>query len=801
LAIGIDRNSLRRNLKSVRLAVGLLCGLTLGLSACLGWSLPVPDTIMLPDSLGPLRPGYHLAFGSSTNNIYVASESSDIIVVDGNSFQRIKRINTGTPVGAALLVSQHNRLYCTYPSRGRIGVIDCATNDTVGSIQVSARPKLLCCNSGSDKLYCGDSVYRKITVIDCGADTVRKVISTAYSPGDMIYDPTSNKVFVETKSSLLAISCATDSIINSIDGEYRSGMCLNKRRQKLYLPGTTSPATLYVVSTQFDSVMDTIPTGSNTLACNEVTDRFYRAIGGAVTEYDCLTDTCTNEGYFPDCEAREIACDTVHNRLLLRSTYDLLVIDCTTLDVIVDVPLPGNSTHSDLLKWDQGRYRAMCAEWREGWGALIVADCKGDMPHVRGLVPFCGWGHDMCHNPTTSRLYCHLGGDVSAVVDEQTNRVVKWAEGVGGDMVYSRGSNKFYFPVTYGSSSEYQGLGVVDGATDSLIKVAGLGDYRWQPFPCWCPNGNRVYCFAQKGARLFMAAVDCNTDSVVWERDMYDLGRWFEYLDNGLMLCNHSDSLALMDPQTDSVLAESSLAAGGVYAVTHTGDGQKFYLVRRYPGRLEVRSSSSLALLSTIEWPYFDWSGTLLACSDTTRKLYWFVEDSVLAIDATSDTVTTRMATSNLYGGTCLDHTGRYLFCASYDTLSVYDMRSDSLVVVYPQLQFPLLRITSSPEQHRIYVGCPDVILVYPDAPPGIEETPSAEVRTTSDGPTVVKRVLVYASMIAEERLAKGELLDASGRKAMGLRPGENDVRALSPGIYFVRVQGTGRTRKIVITR
>jgi hypothetical protein len=74
----------------------------LGFSVCLGWSLPVPDTIQLPDSLGPLRPGYHLAFGSSTDDIYVASESADIIVVDGSfagNFQRIKRINTGTPVG------------------------------------------------------------------------------------------------------------------------------------------------------------------------------------------------------------------------------------------------------------------------------------------------------------------------------------------------------------------------------------------------------------------------------------------------------------------------------------------------------------------------------------------------------------------------------------------------------------------------------------------------------------------------------------------------------------------------------
>jgi len=146
----------------------------LGLGASVGWSQPVPDTILLPDSLGPLRPGYHLAFGSSTDNIYVASESADIIVVDGNTFQRTKRINTGTPVGGALLVSQHNRLYCSYPQQGRIGVIDCATSSIVGTIEVGTRPTLLCYSSGSDKLYCGDTIDRTVTVIDCAADTVRK---------------------------------------------------------------------------------------------------------------------------------------------------------------------------------------------------------------------------------------------------------------------------------------------------------------------------------------------------------------------------------------------------------------------------------------------------------------------------------------------------------------------------------------------------------------------------------------------------------------------------------------------------
>jgi len=357
-----------------RMAVGprlLLCMMVVGIGVSIGWSQPVPDTILLPDSLGPLRPGYHLAFGSSTNNIYVASESSDIIVVDGETFQRIKRINTGTPVGGALLVAQHNKLYCSYPSQGRIGVIDCATNNTLGSIQVSTRPKLLCYSSVSDKLYCGDSINGKVTVIDCAADTVRKVISTQYKPTALAYDPTSNKVYAGTRDALLAISCATDSIIASLDSiRWARGLCLNKRRQKLYVVGRQEeddPDTIYVVSPQSDSVTAAMHWGWDivpSMACNEATDRLYAVTANnpeRVREYDCLGDTYTRSGYFPGCEGRPIvACDTVHSRLFHRSEYGLLILDCATFAVVAGIGVPECDSRSDILVLDPGRYRAMC---------------------------------------------------------------------------------------------------------------------------------------------------------------------------------------------------------------------------------------------------------------------------------------------------------------------------------------------------------------------------------------------------------------------------------------------------------
>jgi hypothetical protein len=71
---------------------------------------------------------------------------------------------------------------------------------------------------------------------------------------------------------------------------------------------------------------------------------------------------------------------------------------------------------------------------------------------------------------------------------------------------------------------------------------------------------------------------------------------------------------------------------------------------------------------------------------------------------------------------------------------------------------------------------------------------------------TVVRDLLFLPGASSPEPQA-ASLLDISGRKVMGLQPGANDVRALAPGVYFVREgegsgeQGGAGIRKIVVAR
>jgi DNA-binding beta-propeller fold protein YncE len=305
--------------------------------------------------------------------------------------------------------------------------------------------------------------------------------------------------------------------------------------------------------------------------------------------------------------------------------------------------------------------------------------------------------------------------------------------------------------------------------------------------------------------------VDCNTDSVVRLIEVVDepiVG--FEYLGNDRMLSMHYQGLTLIDCKADSIIADSATASSGWCAAAHTGDGEKVYTVRY--GHLEARNSSSLSLLDTIYWAPNGVNGLdYLLYSDATNKLYWFSigeHDSMLVIDAACDTVIARIGTSLATTCACLDATGRYLFCAGSwrdNTLRVYDTRSDSLVAAYPHLPHAS-SIVSNPDQHCIYVGCQDMILVYPDVPPGVEETPSLGVRMTKSGPTVVRSVLHLPASVVE-RGTSSVLMDVGGRRVMDLRPGPNDVGTVAPGVYFVReeLQAPNHklqaVRKVVITR
>jgi hypothetical protein len=86
-------------------------------------------------------------------------------------------------------------------------------------------------------------------------------------------------------------------------------------------------------------------------------------------------------------------------------------------------------------------------------------------------------------------------------------------------------------------------------------------------------------------------------------------------------------------------------------------------------------------------------------------------------------------------------------------------------------------------------------------------------------GPTIVRSVLLVPQDMGarHDRNPPGDfgscpklvLLDVSGRKALDLHTGANDIGHLSPGVYFVRsspgvargASSARRTSKVIVTR
>jgi hypothetical protein len=99
------------------------------------------------------------------------------------------------------------------------------------------------------------------------------------------------------------------------------------------------------------------------------------------------------------------------------------------------------------------------------------------------------------------------------------------------------------------------------------------------------------------------------------------------------------------------------------------------------------------------------------------------------------------------------------------------------------------------------------------DPSPGVEEIENSEVRRVKGGATVVRGVLYLRPSPFPLPVGEGQgvrewsLLDATGRKVLDLVPGANDVRALAPGVYFVRSGLSAISReppavtKVVVTR
>jgi len=143
---------------------------------------------------------------------------------------------------------------------------------------------------------------------------------------------------------------------------------------------------------------------------------------------------------------------------------------------------------------------------------------------------------------------------------------------------------------------------------------------------------------------------------------------------------------------------------------------------------------------------------------------------------------------------------GRRLYVAGRgsNTVSVVDCRTNTLLSTLSVGDEPVA-LAWDEIQSRLYVAnhaSSEVTVILDTALAAVAETRGPK-------PDPADRFLLAGTGAHLPGRTQAGLFDETGRLAQRLEPGDNDVRSLTPGVYFIvpHVSAPGRPRKLLITR
>jgi DNA-binding beta-propeller fold protein YncE len=440
------------------------------------------------------------------------------------------------------------------------------------------------------------------------------------------------------------------------------------------------------------------------------------------------------------------------------------VADASSYEVVAAVPM--NFAPLDGY-YVESRDKLYCSD--EESGLIAVINCATDSLERRIFTPGSDFGSPV-YSSGSNKLYydAYLNNGSGLVVIDCAGDSLKTALPVQRDMtpimVYNPAMDRIYWC----GMSEDTTLLVVDCAGDSVVGRVLVGGY---PAALACnPDSNRAYCASYRGDSMFVSAIDCAADSVMGavfvRSDYYHSPMVMCYVSSrDVVCCRTGDSIVLVDGAATQVVGYAR------------------------PGG----SPSKL---------HFD------RVSD---KLYCLLagSDELAAIDCRDMSLEARIRLAARLSDMAFDSIADRMWVTSpdYGCMSLVDGRTNRFLGLLEAGDSPG-DITWAPPHRKMYVVDQEghAILVLRDTSlADVYENPlPLQVRTL---PTVVRGVLVLGAVGSRQNIGhRAELLDATGREVMDLVPGANDVRALSPGVYFVREPASGErsavsVRKVVITR
>jgi DNA-binding beta-propeller fold protein YncE len=795
------------------------------------WAQYIEGYIPIPDSFGcVLRPDV-VGYNPVNNKLYVASkedaEESDILVVDGETNQRMAKVGPREFVKGMCHVESANKLYCSV-NWDSVLVVDGATDQVLTSIPVQDIGTFLY-NPVSDKLHCGTR-RGSIVTLDVHGDSVLSQYDLGASDVlKMTHNPVNNKLYVPRYHNLYIVDAAADSLIRWLD---RGGVdaCYNPLTNTVFCSAVEGG--IAVVDGERDLVVDVIPLPGRTYPVrfeyNPANRQVYCATyRGLVYVVDAETYEVTDSVDVYD--VSDIVVDSAGNVIYLSQREEdyVFAVDGATNGVVAEHYIGRASCVGRSMCLDTRERTLHVTSWREG--ELVALDRDTVVARTNTGDTFL-WG---CCNPTHDKVYgfdYYPSGDV-IVLDGTENRMLGKIPGVRYPicMIYAEQADKLY--CAYDAPDVILGI---DGETDSVVAR----------IPVEAPAGkllynrtvNRLYGLASDSAVL---VVDCAADTVVGTIEVPGLPADVCLDSTANRLCvalgDYADTgqVAVIDCRTDSIVA--TIPIPDVYGLRYLGYNQTN---RRVYGWGVGSGLSIMVVIDCIgdsvraQIP-MPGGGGMLCINPAENKVYVGVDyriwpqDSVLVvIDGNADTVLTTVVAGNRDRGPqmlTLDPVGNRLLvsgcpvpedcgttsgpCTSRhpsdgDVLLVVDCATDSVVsTVSPGLSFR--SIVWNPNYGRVYFeNRQNGLVPVARFPTGIAEERRRDLGPRT-GATIVRGALMYQPTASSSQ-PTAELMDIAGRKVMDLKPGPNDIRHVAPGVYFVRSADSGgraSVSRIVIAR
>jgi DNA-binding beta-propeller fold protein YncE len=713
--------------------------------------------------------------------------------------------------------SQHLIWLCSRADNALVAFDDRA--DTVIRVveDVVDRPIALTYVPGLEKLYVANG--RDPLVVSCDAATGAVLDSISF-PEDvdfLVCDSLRDRLYVSgldwEACPAQVLDCDTDSVIASISGAtYMTDMALHPGLDRLYclcIQDTVERNVVRVVDLDSMAVTDSvlIPLSEFWYDCGTLMPDFDHDLlwAGFVDVWDAVDEPLDTialidltgdsllalVGLLEDFHQTCFALNRSEGKLYLSSRsqgYLAVVRPDGSVEYVETSP------RATGVGWSP-TYNQVYLVGRDD--TLFMYDGAGDtlvgVVDYVGLEPGWVWWY-----PASSRLYVANSDGIGWLNDEDT--LGKWTPMDSGSLVsllavYEE-RNRLYlqWESDTGNCIFVYGLN-----TDSVVAVAGA------PGPL-----GRGLLLAEHG-KMFMtwgdsvAVYNLDMDSVVVSR-YFTERRLMVYnprADRVYCYRRGTSDIAVVNPEWETVVGNISVFQVSDLVVNEQ-DNELWVLALN--DTLYVADCSTNMVVDSVAPPQLGPNPDLIMVEET-NKLYC-LDDTVIWVVRCPTRALSSIDLQDFHGrtGQCF-HNRRNdkLYVSGYDSQCPQSLRAvnckwDSVVA---SLEAPAARWAWDSVGNVMYGFTGKLVSIIKDDLSGIRGRHSGTRLSERERiPTLIRRVLALPGR------APAELLDITGREVMELRSGENDLRHLAPGVYFVREEGPRgqgfegpNVRKIVIQK